>query len=40
MDDKTILEVVMEAAYGAKMDEATIHKLEALVIARGSDIHP
>lgn len=32
MNGKTILEVVMEAAYDAKMDIATMRKLEALVL--------
>jgi putative transcriptional regulator len=32
MDGKTIMEVVMEAAYDAKMDEVTMCKLEALLL--------
>jgi DNA-binding transcriptional regulator YiaG len=32
MDGKTIMEVVMEAAYDAKLDDATMHKLEALAL--------
>jgi len=31
MDGKTIMEVVMEAAYDAKVDEVTMCKLESLV---------
>ena len=32
MDGKTIMEIVMEAAYDAKMDKITMRKLEALAL--------
>ena len=32
MDGKTIMEVVMEAAYDAKLDDATMRKLESLAL--------
>ena len=32
MDGKTIIEVVMEAAYEAQVDEVTMRELEALIL--------
>jgi len=40
MENKPILEVVMEAAYAAKMDEATTRKLAVLVLPEVQDFTP
>jgi putative transcriptional regulator len=40
MDGKTIMEVVKEAAYDAKVDEDTMRKLEALVLPEVQDFTP
>ena len=40
MDGKTIMEVVLEAAYDAKMDKVTLRKLEALALPEVREISP
>lgn len=40
MDGKTIMEVVLEAAYDAKMDKVTLRKLEALALPEIREFSP